>query len=299
MAVQPAARLSSDDLKRFLDAKKRPTKVTGDIERHLQAKPKQDRSTTVLHPSEIIKHDWCRRGSYFLLQGYPKPGANPVLRMQSIFDTGHLTHAKWQRWFHEMGTLHGKFTCLVCHKTEWGTALTECSFCGVEGLMEYTEVALRDDKLRIAGHTDGWVKKTPKPNVEEFLLEIKTIGPGTIRVEAPQIMSKHDGDFMKAWNDINRPFSPHLMQGQMYLELMDRMGHRDENGRPLNEIVFIYELKADQSMKEFAVKRDFDFVEHIFDRAAKLIQRLEDNSPPPCSNNHGGHCAQCEPFKEL
>jgi hypothetical protein len=282
--------VSSEELKRFLDAKKKPSRVLGDLERHLQAKPKQDRSTTVLHPSEIIKNDWCRRASYYLLHGYPKAGGNPVLRMQSIFDTGHLTHAKWQRWFHEMGWIHGKFTCLVCKKTAWGTALWDCENCGVKGLMEYDEVALVEPKLRIAGHTDGWIKK---PTGEEFLIEIKTIGPGTIRAEAPQLMQKHDGDFMKAWGDVSRPFIPHIKQGQMYLELMRRMGN------PLEEIVFLYELKADQSYKEFPIKRDPTVVEHVFERAEKLMKRIEDQNPPPCSNNLGGHCAQCSPFKEL
>lgn len=284
------ARVSNDELKRFLDAKKKPSRVLGDIERHLQAKPPQDRSTTVLHPSEIIKKDWCRRASYFLLLGYPKAAGNPGLRMQSIFDQGHLTHAKWQRWFHEMGTLHGKFKCLACRKVEWGTALWDCPNCGITGLMEYDEVALVDPPNRIAGHTDGWVKKAPD---DEFLIEIKTVGPGTIRAEAPQLMSKHGGDFMKAWNDIRRPFAPHLMQGQMYLELMQRMGN------PIEEIVFMYELKADNSFKEFSIKRDPSFVEHIFTRAEKLMERIEDKNPPACSNNAGGHCSSCEPYKEL
>jgi hypothetical protein len=61
------ATISNEELKRFLDAKTR-TRLLGDIERYLQKRPKGDRSTTVLHPSEMIKKDFCLRGSYFLLR---------------------------------------------------------------------------------------------------------------------------------------------------------------------------------------------------------------------------------------
>ena len=43
-----------NDLKKFLDAKKSDHRLMGDVERHLLMKPKGDRRTDVLHPSEII-----------------------------------------------------------------------------------------------------------------------------------------------------------------------------------------------------------------------------------------------------
>jgi len=46
------------ELKRFLDAKKREPRLVGDVERHLMRRPLGDRSTTVLHPSEMIKDDF-------------------------------------------------------------------------------------------------------------------------------------------------------------------------------------------------------------------------------------------------
>jgi hypothetical protein len=282
--VQPKS-----DLKKFLDAKAKPTRVLGDIERHLLQRPPGDRSTTVLHPSEIIKRDWCRRASYFLLSGTPKFQEKIPLRLQSIFDEGHAIHAKWQRWFQEMGVLHGKFKCLVCDDVTWGTSPEACEHCGSSPeKLEYAEVTLFDDELRIKGHTDGWLKGLG----EDCLIEIKSVGPGTIRNEAPGLMMDADGDFMKAWGNIRRPFSPHIMQGQMYLELMKRMGN------PINEIVFIYELKADQSFKEFTIKADYELVEHIFDNAKKVVQAVDAKEAPECNNNPGGTCKQCAPYKE-
>lgn len=277
------------DLWKFLDAKSKPTRLLGDIDRHLLTKAPGDRSTTVIHPSEIIKNDFCRRGSYFLLSGHKKIATNPNLRLQNIFDEGHYIHAKWQRWFQEMGVIHGKFKCQVCDSITFGTSPKECEVCQAPWYkLIYDEVTMIDDSLRIKGHTDGWIKGIG----DDTLIEIKSIGPGTIRSEAPSLMMEADGDFMKAWGKVKKPFGPHILQGQMYLELMQRMGN------DVNEIVFIYELKADQSYKEFSVKRDFEIVRHVFDRAKLVVDAVEAGVAPDCNNNPGGTCKQCAPYKE-
>lgn len=280
---------SKSDLKKFLDAKTKPSRLMGDIERHLMARPVGDRSTTVLHPSEIIKRDYCRRAGFFLLSGHTKIGEKPALRLQSIFDEGHYIHAKWQTYFQEMGVLHGKFACDVCDQITWGTSPQECEHCHAPASkLEYAEVTLVDKSLRIAGHTDGWIKGIG----DDTLIEIKSIGPGTIRSEAPNLFMDADGDFMKAWKNVRRPFPTHIMQGQVYLELMQRMGH------DVNEIVFIYELKADQDFKEFTIKRDYELVRHVFDNAKLVVDAVEDGIAPDCNNNPGGTCKQCAPYKE-
>jgi len=243
----------------------------------------------VLHPSEIIKRDWCKRASYFLLKGHTKVADKPGLRLQSIFDEGHYIHAKWQKYFQEMGNLHGKFKCDVCDHVTWGTSPESCESCHAPASkLVYDEVTLIDDKLRIAGHTDGWIKGIGN----DTLIEIKSVSPGTIRAEAPQLMQEANGDFMKAWGNVRRPFNSHILQGQMYLELMKRMGHE------VNEIVFLYELKADQSYKEFAVRADYEIVQHIFEGAKVVVDAIADGIPPVCSNNMLGTCKQCDPYEE-
>jgi hypothetical protein len=235
----------------------------------------------------MIKRDWCKRSSYFLLRGEERIAEKPNLKLQSIFDEGHAIHAKWQTWFQEMGVLHGKFKCLSCNEITWGTSPSECSKCGWKSL-EYAEVTLIDEELRIAGHTDGWIKGIG----DDCLIEIKSIGPGTIRAEAPELMMDADGDFMKAWNNVRKPFGPHVLQGQIYLELMKRMGN------PVDEIVFLYELKADQSYKEFTVKADYELVQHVFAGAKIVVDAVAAGIVPDCSNNPGGVCKQCAPYKE-
>ena len=102
------------ELQKYFDTKKVPTRLIGKVERHLLTKPREERSTSVLHPSEIIKSDFCHRYSYYLLTGGEPKTEKPSLRLQNIFDEGHAIHEKWQNRFHEMGTLYGKFKCVAC-----------------------------------------------------------------------------------------------------------------------------------------------------------------------------------------
>jgi len=270
------------DLKRFLDAKKSNPRLIGDIERHLLAKKPEDRRTDVLHPSEMAKSDWCLRASYFALSGVPVKKENPNLRLQSIFDEGHSIHAKWQNWFSEMGVLHGYWDLGTPNNKSWATSK---DLVGIPNKV-YKEVPLVYDELRIAGHADGWIKGIG----EDCLIEIKSIGAGTIRVEAPDLIAKADGDLQAAWRSIRRPFSTHVMQGQIYLELMRRLGHE------VNEIVFLYELKADQDYKEFVIKADFELVESKFLKAKRVCEAVEAGTPLECSNNGSTGCKQCQQF---
>lgn len=274
----------STELQRFLDAKKREPRLIGDVERHLMRRPSGDRSTTVLHPSEIIKDDFCLRYSYYLMTGGEQKKEKPNLRLQSIFDEGHFIHAKWQTWFHEMGNLYGRFQCKHCGHSIIGTSPKQCTEC--EGThLEYKEVTLVDEELRIAGHTDGWIKGIGA----DTLIEIKSIGAGTLRYEAPELLYDADGDIFKAFNNIKRPFRSHLLQGQMYLELAHRM-YGEEAPK---EIVFIYENKADQAYKEFAVKADYEIVDRIFFKAEKVVKAIKDGKMPECNINPEEGCKSC------
>lgn len=271
------------DLQKYLDSKKIPTRLIGEVERHILKQPRSDRSTTVLHPSEIIKPDWCHRYSYYLLTGGEPKTEKPSLRLQNIFDEGHAIHEKWQKRFQDMGVLYGKFQCLNCKKFVTAISPSNCTECN-STLMEYREVSLKDETLRISGHTDGWIKGVG----DDCLIEIKSIGAGTLRFEAPDLLMDAGGDLTKAWKNIRRPFRSHLLQGQMYLELSNRM-YGDEAPK---EIVFLYELKADQDYKEFTVKADYEIVSRIFFSAEKLIKAVENGNMPDCNVSDEG-CKSC------
>jgi len=278
------------DLKKFLDAKRPSSRLIGEIERHLMARPVGDRRTDVLHPSEMAKDTWCHRASYFLLNGAEKKEERPNLRLQSIFDEGHAIHHKWQNWFAEMGVLYGKWVCQNCWNVLNTTSPTTCKLCK-SYRFKYDEISLRDDDLRIAGHADGWIKGIN----DECLIEIKSIGAGTIRMEAPALMA--GGDLLEGWRNIRRPFKTHLMQGNIYLELLKRMYDKGLVDSYPKEIVFLYELKADQSYKEFSVKASYDLVEHIFDAAKQIVEAVQAGTPLPCNVSEKG-CKSCAPYEE-
>jgi hypothetical protein len=72
----------------------------------------------------------------------------------------------------------------------------------------------------------------------------------------------------------------------MYLELAKRM----YGDKAPNEIVFIYELKADQDTKEFTVKADYELVERIFTSAKKIVDAKEILD---CNIDPKNGCKQC------
>jgi len=265
------------ELQKFLDTKKADTRLIGEIERHLMRQPDSDRRTDVLHPSEIIKADWCHRYAYYLLNGGKAKREKPNLRLQNIFDEGHFIHAKWQNRLADMGVLYGQWNGL----TGSGWAVSKDVDLSIH---DYKEVPLVHEPLRIYGHADGWVKGLG----DDCLIEIKSIGAGTLRFEAPDLLYDADGDVTKAWKNIRRPFRSHLLQGQMYLELAKRQFGEEAP----NEIVFIYELKADQDYKEFTVKADYEIVERIFLAAQKVVNAVETSVMPECNVSPEG-CKSC------
>lgn len=280
-------------LDQYLKSKKAPTRLVGEIERHLLTRPQDtSRRTDIIHPSALCKADFCARASYFTIIGQGIPEDPPALRLQSIFDEGHAIHNKWQKWIREGGWLYGKWFCRACHTTFWDTSPAKCEACPSDDLLVYQEITLYDDDLMIAGHADGWVKGIG----EDYLIEIKSIGSGTIRMEQPSLL--RDADLNQAWRNIRRPFPTHVRQGLLYIEIGHRMVTNGLLESFPEEIVFLYELKADQSYKEFSVKRDPEVVKDRLDLAYDVAYAVRQGTPPPCSNVLEGTCKQCQKYEE-
>jgi hypothetical protein len=276
-------------LKTFLDTKKVETRLVGPIERHLLTRPLDDsRRRDVIHPSELIKKDFCARASFFTITQNLVQGDRPGLRLQSIFDEGHTIHDKWQTWIREMGILYGVWFCMFCDHRFWDTSPTECPRCHDERFLVYKEVPLEVPELTISGHADGWIKEMGN----EALIEIKSMGEGTIRMEQPSLL-RDGADLNSAWRDIRRPFASHLRQGQMYLELLRRMVESGTMQGPApTEIVYLYELKANQAYKEFVVKADTFIIKDELDLAFDITQALKAGVAPVCNVKEAG-CKAC------
>lgn len=275
-------------LKKFLDVRDRDTRVIGSLERYLLSTPRStSRATDVIHPSEMAKADWCHRAEYYELQGRtPAPSKFKASMKQLLtFDEGHRIHARYQDWFAKMGKLHGAWECKRCGKRSWETSPANCYNCFSPDTMKYKEVPLSYEPLRISGHADGWLKGFGN----DLLLEIKSVGEGTIRWEDPMFYEAHDGDIKKMWKALNAPFHTHINQVQIYMHLMELMGLEDAP----QEAVFIYESKATQEVKEFVVPKNDFGVAPLFEAAEMIVAALDKGTPPPCNIDPVAGCYKC------
>lgn len=278
-----------------MDASK-GTALLGDIQAHMlkeHARP-STRRQDVVHPSEMAKESWCPRSTYFRIAAC-REAHNPFLKaaesigvqLLNIFDEGHLIHTKWQTRLQNMGVLWGNWKCISCSERYHDCLPLEgCEHCGGVGTLIYTEVPLRAEQYLISGHADGAI---PHLNA---LIEIKSVGEGTVRIEAPGIHKGHiDGqkiDLRGLWKAIEEPFPSHVRQGQLYLELCNIMG------LPFDKIIFIYEAKFNQGVKEFVVKYDPTFCHDMFASCDDITVGLKTGTPPQCVT--GSSCKDCESY---
>lgn len=274
--------IPSKDLKAFLSTNKRETRLMGALERHVLSKPFEERDQSYIHPSDIIKSEWCALAQYYAIKGnYVETREKPTLRLASIFAEGHTIHAKWQNWFAEMGVLYGKWS-----RSGWALSSD------VED-ESYLEVTLRSDRHMMRGHADGWIRGIG----DDCLIEIKSIGTGTIRMEMPALMQQYNNDIDVVWKNIRTPLRSHQLQGQIYLHLCHLMVEEGLLESAPKEIVFIYELKANQEYKEFVVKYNPDYTAEIFDKALDVAWAVENNKEPVCNIDPEKGCKRCAPFR--
>ena len=187
-------------------------------------------------------------------------------------------------------SLYGTWECPNCKEVKWGLA-SELNYIFTchRGPYKYREVPLVYDPLHIQGTADGWLKGLGDP----MMLEIKSIGTGTLRFEAPDLLAEHNNDFEKAWRALEAPFMKHIMQVQIYMKLAELTGLEDYP----KEAVLIYEAKANQEVKEFVVPKSDFGINHIFESAAMIAKAVEDGVPPQC-NISGNGCVRCKEYND-
>lgn len=277
-------------LLRNLKATYKGTVLLGPIQRHVLRRARggdPERDTSVMHVSEVVKSDWCPRNSFYRLSGTPttdKP-ENRSFRMTNVLTEGSTIHDKYQTWMHEMGVLFGNWRCRDCHLEFTADRPSECLGCGSPRL-RYREVHLRRDDMRIVGHADAGVTLE---DVDPFLVEIKSIGLRSLAFEAPLFYERFlEGESVdNLWRDIKRPFPSHLRQGLMYCWMLG-----------LSRIVFIYEWKPTQDVKEFVVTFHPRMVEAILQDVEEvnrcLRTSIEPDRPAWATGPDGPTCASCE-----
>ena len=242
----------------------------------LQSSSDWDRRDDILHPSDMASADWCPRHDYYRMTATPvdrEAKANPSFTMDNIFAEGHSIHTKYQEWLWGMDLLYGKFLCLDCGRLEYDHSPLYCTECKGTRLV-YRELDLTDDEHMIAGHTDGAIHGLKLgATVEDFLVEIKSVGIGTLRFEAPALHRRYlEGESIETlWREVIRPFPSHMKQGQLYLWL--------SHGR-YRRIIYIYENKANQQVKEFVVSLNEKFIADLLVEARDVAACIRQGKTP-------------------
>lgn len=314
---QPVVR--SSKMRELMDVNKRvETVLVGPIERMLLEQgdeSEEPRRQDVLHVSELAKSSFCPRAAFLRITGALQPEESARMRLQAIFEEGHDVHAKWQRWVRRLGRLYGRWLCVACESSWMGISPEQCPQCEAPGWkILYKEVPVnKAEEYFIVGHGDGQLDGPEGP-----WIEAKTIGIGTVRIEAPSLLSRYshkgvhlddldrllgwarddgirsiDGsaddippallskwvDFDGLWKNVRRPFPSHLKQGHLYAGLVG-----------VNEVIFVYEYKPNQAHKEFVVQASPDVYGPLLEMALDVKWAVEKDRPPRCP--HGG-CKEC------
>lgn len=252
----------------------------------------------VIFPSEMAKADWCPRSTYYRMIGRPEPPSSFSFTLENVFSEGNRIHEKWQNWFVQTGKLWGTWKCAKCDERHIGTnPAGYCTFGATFGFpslhdWKYGEVALKSTSLPVQGRADGAFID------HNCLIEIKSVGIGTLRFEAPQLIKENTFetttgkkvlDIEGAWKNLHRPLLSHVRQGNIYLWMAEQMG------LPFDRMVFLYEFKANQQTKEFTIKKSQDTLQPMLDMAQIIAYAVAEGVPPACPK---GGCAACKAYEE-
>jgi hypothetical protein len=104
------------------------------------------------------------------------------------------------------------------------------------------------------------------------LIEIKSVGLGSLRWEAIDLYKKYQSGELTLdglWKKIRQPFPSHIKQGLLYMYCTG-----------IHEIVYLYEWKPTQEVKEFVVKFDAGLVQPMLDNCRRLVTALQGDIPP-------------------
>lgn len=253
-----------------------------------QAERNSHRDTKHFHSSEMAKDEWCPRSTWYKIMDTEESDPQSMnLKRMNIFAEGHNIHDKWQRWMWKAGGLWGNWECNTCAYRWEDRSPGFCAVCASDDI-KYKEVPLHSERYRIVGHADGvWEDAQGKA-----VVEIKSVGLGTIRWDAPKLYEGYaNGDLTldDLWKRIKRPLTTHRRQVTLYMHCLG-----------IHKAIVIYEWKPSQDVKEFQLAYDEDLIKPILTGAEDVISHLEAGVVPhrPVRATHKS-CQFCKfcPYK--
>jgi hypothetical protein len=254
--------------------------------------PDEDRRWDIVHPSELSHQDsFCPRAVYLrITEGVLSTEKFDFVR-ENIFAEGNSIHDKWQARLRKYTQLWGNWKCLACgdiEREQLEPDRNSGGCCSMDGhIWKYIEVSLNAEREALmCGHADGALLD------KGSLVEFKSVGEGTVRIEAPTLYKRHTGDsgvnLKGLWQDINRPFKTHLNQGDIYMWIAAQRGF------PFTQISFVYESKWNQMVKEYVVEYNEARSLFLVDQARAVMYAVEHRSEPDC--RFPGKCGECKPY---
>lgn len=253
--------------------------ITARIDNYLATNEEEnDRAVDVNSPSQVFK---CMRSLYYARTGAESDGFTDP-RLQRIFDNGTHMHLRIQEYLTKEGSL----------------VMDECPCI--------------DAEANIQGHTDGILKMTEQ---EYAILELKSMNSilfGKLKEPKPEhiaqamiymyctecrrqeLVSMTEDEFKFSLEDrvdFYRSRYQHLKAGKKHTReekiqhniltnlKLDNLLHTIK--RPIDRIVFLYENKDNQELKEFVVEYDDDLMCDILDFYDQVNYYVANKKVPP------------------
>lgn len=247
-------------------------RILPQVEQHLiraQEASSMLRDTKFLHPSEICKKEWCPRASWYVIKDAHRPRIRNSFQKMNVFAEGTAIHDKWQAWLAAVGVLEGKWECAVCKASWWGLSKDHdrCSSC-YNSVIRYKEVQISNEEYHVLGHSDGIISD----HKGRAVLEIKSVGVGTLRFEAPEVFAKFSKGELSLddmWKGIRTPFYSHLRQINLYMYFLG-----------IHDGIVLYEWKPTQEIKEFQVRFQEELVADILAGCSTIKASLDNGTVP-------------------
>lgn len=271
-------------LKDMFSAMKKEGYITKPLDRYLfeQANKPNDRAVNVNAPSQAGN---CNRANYYMRMQYEGDGTIDP-RTQRIFDNGTYTHERLQAYMIDMGLL----------------------------IMD--EVPLLNEKYNIQGHTDGFLDL----GGEVAILEIKSINDnGFNQLKDAKDEHKCQGlvylycaeerrlwlhehyksvaEFNESYEERYAYYEAHYQHMKSGRKFTREQKIRNEvllnmlsdnvlfyTDKPITKVVFLYENKNNQELKEFVVERSLatePILTGVLDNYAELNRCCETHTVPP------------------
>lgn len=244
----------------------------------------------------------CPRGAVFSRLGYERDACSIDAKTRRIFDNGTHTHERLQRY------------------------MLDCDILAMD------EVPVFDDDYQVQGHTDGLLNLSKH---ELGILEIKTINTDGYKklVDAKEEHKlqaflylhclENRRKWLKARFKTQRELIKYLVSKEYIDFVKDHYKHMKDGDkysadekfqfklqchknadkilfkaiRPINKVIFLYEDKNTQALKEFCVVRDDEMINDLLDKLEYINDHVERKEIPPrpeeATSKSCGHCRWC------